>query len=276
MSVSMSGASRLRKGVADGLIWLFALAWLLPLLFAVWLAIHPLEFQTRFVWDAPVTLANFIEAWQSAPFARYMLNTALLVVMIAVVQMVLATLAAYALVRCQLKLAGVLFALILLQLMISPDVLIVQNYRTIAGFGLRDTLLGIALPSFASAFAVFLLRQTFKSIPLALEEAAIIEGASRWQILWTLYVPLAKPVYVAFALVSISSHWNDFLWPLVVTDSVESRVLTVGLQTFSAPDQGVQWALVAAATLMTSAPLLIAFLIFQRQFVQSFMRAGLK
>ena len=87
---------------------------------------------------------------------------------------------------------------------------------------------------------------------------------------------LAVVVYTAFALVSISFHWNNFLWPLIVTNSVESRTLTVGLQVFSSVDQGVDWSIITAATLLTSAPLLVAFLLFQRQFVQSFMRAGIK
>ncbi|WP_418903907.1 carbohydrate ABC transporter permease [Pantoea agglomerans] len=257
-------------------IWLAALLWFLPILVAVWVAIHPASDQGTFVLFSPLTLQNFIDAWHAAPFARYFLNTTLLVLMIVICQLVLATMAAYALVRFRLKFSGLLFALILLQLMISPDVLILNNYKTVGALGLRDTLWGIALPYLASAFAIFLLRQTFKSIPLVLEEAAIVEGASRWTILHRIYVPLAKPVYIAFALVSISFHWNDFLWPLVITDSVNVRPITVGLQLFSAPEQGVQWALVGAATLMTSLPLLVLFLIFQRQFVQSFMRAGIR
>ncbi|MEN5017419.1 carbohydrate ABC transporter permease [Erwinia sp. Eh17-17] len=257
-------------------IWLAALLWFLPILVAIWVAIHPASDQGTFVLFSPLTLQNFMDAWHAAPFARYFLNTTLLVLMIVVCQLVLATMAAYALVRFRLKFSGLLFALILLQLMISPDVLILNNYKTVGALGLRDTLWGIALPYFASAFAIFLLRQTFKSIPLVLEEAAIVEGASRWTILRRIYVPLAKPVYIAFALVSISFHWNDFLWPLVITDSVNVRPITVGLQLFSAPEQGVQWALVGAATLMTSLPLLLLFLVFQRQFVQSFMRAGIR
>ena len=94
--------------------------------------------------------------------------------------------------------------------------------------------------------------------------------------LWRVYVPLARSTYVAFALVSVSYHWNNFLWPLIVTNSVESRPLTVGLAVFGAPETGVDWAVINAATVMTMAPLLIAFLIFQRQFVQSFMRAGIR
>ncbi len=250
--------------------------WILPLLIAVWVAFHPVSQQARFSLFAPLTLNNFITAWHSAPFAQYFINTALQVMLIVTVQVVLATLAAYALVRFRLKGQGVIFALILLQLMISPDVLILNNYKTIGALGLRDTLAGIAMPYFASAFAIFLLRQTFKGVPRVLEEAAIIEGASRMRILWRIYVPLALPVYTAFILVSVSFHWNDFLWPLVITDSVTVRPLTVGLQLFSAPEQGVQWALISAATLMTSCPLLLMFLVLQRQFVQSFMRSGIR
>jgi sn-glycerol 3-phosphate transport system permease protein len=142
--------------------------------------------------------------------------------------------------------------------------------------GLVDSLLAIGLPYFASAFAIFLLRQTFLGIPKELDEAARVEGASALQILWRVYVPLARPVYTAFALVSVSFHWNNFLWPLVITNSVSARPLTVGLQVFSSVDQGVDWSIITAATLMTSAPLLVGFLLFQRQFVQSFMRAGIK
>ncbi|HEY0525964.1 MAG TPA: carbohydrate ABC transporter permease, partial [Stellaceae bacterium] len=113
-------------------------------------------------------------------------------------------------------------------------------------------------------------------VPKELDEAARVEGANALQILWKVYVPLARPVYVAFALVSVSYHWNNFLWPLIVTNSVEARPLTVGLQIFASVDQGIDWSIITAATLMTSGPLLIAFLLFQRQFVQSFMRAGIR
>jgi len=128
----------------------------------------------------------------------------------------------------------------------------------------------------ASAFGIFLLRQTFKSVPKELDDAAAVEGAGVLQILWHVYVPLGRSVYLAYALVSISYHWNNFLWPLIVTNTVNSRPLTVGLQVFSSTEQGVDWAIITAATLMTSGPLLLGFLLFQRQFVQSFMRAGIK
>jgi sn-glycerol 3-phosphate transport system permease protein len=256
--------------------WMLALLWILPLAYAVWTAFHPSEYSTRFALLAPLTLDNFRRAWEAAPFARYFLNTAMLVLMILTVQLVLGTMAAYAFARYEFRGKNVAFALVLVQLMIMPDILLVENYKTMARLGLVDTLLAIGLPYFASAFAIFLLRQTFMGIPKELDEAARVEGASAMQVLWRVYVPLARPVYTAFALVSVSFHWNNFLWPLIITNSVKARPLTVGLQVFSSVDQGVDWSIITAATLMTSAPLLIGFLLFQRQFVQSFMRAGIK
>lgn len=256
--------------------WVLGLLWVLPLVYAVWTAFHPAAFATRFDISAPFTLQNFADAWAAAPFPRYFLNTFLLVTMILAAQLVLATMAAYAFARFSFRGSEVMFALVLMQLMVMPDILVVENYATMNLLGLRDTLLAIGLPYFASAFGIFLLRQTFKTVPRELDEAATVEGAGVMQILWKVYVPLAKPIYIAFALVSVSTHWNNFLWPLIVTNSVESRPLTVGLQIFSSTDQGVDWSIITAATLMTSAPLLLAFLLFQRQFVQSFMRAGIR
>jgi sn-glycerol 3-phosphate transport system permease protein len=256
--------------------WLLALLWALPLAYAVWTAFHPAEFSTRFDLAAPLTLANFVNAWEAAPFARYFLNTVMLVTLILAAQLVLCTLAAYAFARYEFPGRDLAFALVLVQLMVMPDVLIVENYRTMSRLGILDSTLAIGLPYMASAFGVFLLRQTFKTIPRELDEAARVEGASALQVLWKVYVPLARPVYVAFGLVSVSYHWNNFLWPIIVTNTVNSRPVTVGLQVFSSTDQGIDWSIICAATLMTSAPLLVGFLLFQRQFVQSFMRAGIR
>ena len=256
--------------------WLLGLLWILPLAYAIWTAFHPREYSTRFVLTAPLTLQNFVHAWDAAPFARYFLNSFLLVTLTLVVQLVLCTLAAYAFARFSFAGRDVVFMLVLMQLMVMPDVLIVENYRTMSRLGLLDTVAAIGLPYMASAFGIFLLRQTFKTVPRELDEAARVEGAGFLTMLWKLYVPLAKPVYLAYALVSVSYHWNNFLWPLIVTNSVTSRPVTVGLQVFSSVDQGVDWSIITAATLLTSGPLLLAFLLFQRQFVQSFMRAGIR
>jgi len=256
--------------------WALALLWILPLLYAFWSAFHPREYAITFELFAPLTLANFKTAWNQAPFARYFLNTFILVTMILAAQFVLCTLAAYAFARFEFPGKNIAFVMVLLQLMIMPEVLIVENYVTMSKLNLVDTITGIGLPYMASAFGIFLLRQTFKTIPQELEDAARVEGCSRLQILWKVYVPLARPTYIAYGLVSVSHHWNNFLWPLVITNSVSTRPLTVGLAIFGAPESGVDWSIITAGTLLAVAPLLIAFLLFQRQFVQSFMHAGIK
>jgi sn-glycerol 3-phosphate transport system permease protein len=274
----MMVAADSRLGVALETIgaWMLGVLWLLPLLYAVWTAFHPAAYATHFDLFAPLTLKNLVAAWQAAPFARYLVNTVLLVTLILAAQFVLCTLAAFAFARLIFPGRDLLFAVVLLQLMVMPDVLLVENYHSLAQLHLADTILGIALPYLGSAFGIFLLRQTFLTIPQPLDDAARLEGCGLLARLWRVYVPLAKPTYIAYGLVSVSYHWNNFLWPLIITNSVTTRPLTVGLSLFATSDQGIDWSIVTAATLMTSAPLLVAFLLFQRQFVQSFMRAGIR
>ena len=144
--------------------WLLAILWVSPLLYAFWAAFHPPAYATTFDPLAPLTLANFEKAWGYAPFPRHFLNTVLLVTMILAAQLVLCTLAGFAFARFDFAGRDVAFALVLLQLMIMPEVLIVENYRTMSRLGLVDTLLGIGLPYMASAFGIFLLRQDRKSV----------------------------------------------------------------------------------------------------------------
>jgi sn-glycerol 3-phosphate transport system permease protein len=275
-----SQPSALSRGLHRLVAWsvasVLAFVWGVPFLYSIWTAFHAEKYSVDFKWNAPLTIGNFVKAWQAAPFALYFANTVILVVIVIIANFVLCTLVAYALVRYRFRWATPLFALIMVQLLITPEVLIVENYQTLAKIGLIDTILGIAMPYLASAFGIFLLRQTFKTVPKSLDEAAAIEGAGMWRILWNVYVPLAKPVYLAYGLVSVSFHWNNFLWPLIVSNSTASRPVTVGLSVFATVESGVDWSLVNAATLMTTAPLVIAFLIFQRQFVANFMRAGIK
>ena len=256
--------------------FVLAIVWGLPFLYSIWTAFHPEEYSASFVWDAPLTLKNFTEAWNAAPFLVYFINTLILIITILVANFILCTVVAYAFVRYKFRWAGFLFGFVMVQLLISPEILIVENYLTLSSIGMTDTIVGIALPYLTSAFGIFLLRQTFKTVPKSLDEAAQMEGANAWEVLWTVYVPLAKPVYLAYGLVSISFHWNNFLWPLIVTNSPEVRPLTVGLSIFATVESGIEWSLVNAATLMTTAPLILVFLFFQKQFISNFMRAGIK
>jgi sn-glycerol 3-phosphate transport system permease protein len=269
-------AARLAWLLDTGGAWLLAMAWVAPLLFALWAAFHDSHAALSFDWRAPLVLDNFRHAWEAAPWLNYFFNTVFLAMLILIGQFVLCTLAGFAFARFDFAGKSVLFMLVLLQLFVLPEILIVENYAMVGRMGLLDSTLGMALPYMASAFGIFLLRQSFMQIPRELEEAARIEGCGWFAVLWRVYVPAARPTYLAYALVSVATHWNNFLWPLIVTNSPSTRPLTVGLSLFAAPESGVNIAVISAATLMTVAPLLLAFLVFQRQFVQAFLRAGIR
>lgn len=220
---------------------------------------------------------NFAEAWSSGNFPLWYLNTILLCGGILIVQLITITMAGYAFARLDFPGRQLCFYLFLLQLMLVPPVLIVPNLVTLAGMGLYDSLIGVMAPYFASAFGVFLMRQTFKTIPRDFEEAAVVDGASPAQILWRVLVPLARPGLIAFSIVSVTAHWNEFLWPLMATTSPSNQVLTVGLASFArGAESASQWGVIAAGTFLVAAPLLIAFVLFQRRFVSSFVFTGIK
>jgi len=267
---------RLSRHLEAALALVVAVVWISPLVFALWAAFHDVTDAVNFHLLAAGTLDNFREAWAGAPWLRYFLNSFLLVTSVLIGQFVLCTLAGFAFAQIEMRGKDTLFVLVLLQLFILPEVLIVENYKVATTLGLVDTILGIGAPYMASAFGIFLMRQTFKQVPKELDEAARIEGCSLLGVLWRVYVPAARPTYLAYALVSISTHWNNFLWPLIVTNTEGTRPLTVGLSIFGAPENGVDISVISAATVIVIAPLVILFLVFQRQFVQAFLRAGIK
>jgi sn-glycerol 3-phosphate transport system permease protein len=255
---------------------LVALVWTVPYLWVLANAFlaEPVPGQ-----DLPrLSLEAFRTVLRAAPFGRYFFNSLMLVVGIVLVQCVTATLAAYAFARLKFPFQNVLFMLLLVQIVIPNDILIVPNYQTLSRFGALNTLQGIMLPFFASAFGIFLLRQTFKSIPVDFEQSAEIDGCGLWGKLRYVYVPMSVPAYVSFILVSVSTHWNDFLWPMIVTSSDTVRPMTVGLAIFATSfETGAQWTEVSAATFLVTLPLVLLFIAFQRNFVDSFtFSSGLK
>ena len=212
-----------------------------------------------------------------APFGRYYLNTIIVVVMILSVQVVTISLAAYAFARLKFKGRDIIFIFFLVQLLIPPQSIVVPNYHTISSLKLLNTKLAIGLVYFASAYGIFLMRQAFKAIPKEMEDSVRIDGGGGFTTIIHVLLPLAKPSLVAFAMVSISYHWNEFFWPLLVTDTIRARLLTVGLALLTqATESSPEWSLTMAATIIVIAPLLLAFIVFQKKFIQSFMHSGLK
>ncbi len=227
--------------------------------------------------SGPFGFANFVEAWKSGSFPLWYLNTVIMCGGILLVQLVTISMAGYAFARLRFPGRDLLFSAFLLQLLLIPPLLIVPNLATLVSLHLYDTLLGIMAPYFASAFGVFLMRQTFRAIPRDYEEAAMLDGASIAALIRHVLLPLARPGLVAFAIVSLTAHWNEFLWPLMAVSSPKNQVLTVGLASFaSGAEAGSAWGIVAAGTFLVAAPLLVLFLIFQRRFVSSFVLSGIK
>ncbi len=257
-----------------------ALLWMIPVLWAVVASFRPAsEVMSRGdVWfGSTVTFENYTRAWSLAPFAQYYVNTILMVLLILVVQLVTIVLGGFAFANYEFTGKKWLFFFILLQMMIPTSALLAPNFATIRQMGIFDTLLAIAIPYFGSAFGVFLMRQAFLDVPRDLVDAGVIDGCSWWQLILHIYLPPSLPALIAFGLSSVIWHWNEFLWPLVITNSDKSRPLTAGLVRFTQLGEiGAQWSLLSAATLMVIAPLFILFLIFQRHFVKSFLHSGIK
>lgn len=256
------------------------LLWLLPLVFAVLMSLRPqaegLTVGSVF-FASRITFDNYAAALSVAPWAWHAITSVIFVFGTLAVQLVTVTMAGYAFARMKFFGRGALLFIMLLQIMIPTAVLLVQNFATIRELGLFDTRWALMLPYWASAFGVLLLRQTFREVPRELEEAARIDGANLLQILFRVYIPLSVPAYVAFALVSISSHWNEFMWPFIVTRSEEVRPLTVGLnKLYSTTEVGALYGQLLAGTVIVIAPLVIMFMLFQRRFIQSFASSGIK
>lgn len=225
----------------------------------------------------PYVLSNFAEAWDSGHFALWYLNTTIVCFGILLIQCVTVSMAGYAFARLRFPGRNLVFALFLLQLLLPPPLLLVPNLRILVQLGLYDTLPGIMAPYCASAFGAFLMRQTFRQLPRDYEEAAMLEGATHLQLIRHVLLPLAAPGLAAFAVVSLSSHWNEFLWPLIAVSSPGQQVLTVGLASFaSGAEAGGQWGVVAAGTLLVAGPLLLLFVVFQRRIMASFAFTGIK
>lgn len=268
------------RKLADALTIAIAVVFLIPLVFTVLVSLRPeVEPVTQgsIFFGSEITLANYRRAFHIAPWGLHYINSVIFVAGTLAVQLFTVTGAAYAFARLKFFGRDALLMVILLQLMIPTGVLLVQNFRTIHTLGLFDTRIALMIPYWGSAFGVLLLRQTFREIPIELEEAARIDGANLLQVIRHVYVSNAIPAYLAFALVSVSSHWNEFLWPFIITRSEGIRPLTVGLnKLFQTTDQGAFYGQLMAGTLMVIAPLVFLFMLFQRQFIESFAQSGIK
>ena len=228
-------------------------------------------------WPDPATLDGVTRLLTGrAEFGRAILITLLAAVLILIGQLISSILAAYAFARVDFPGRQVLFWVYLSTLMIPPVVLVVPLYLMMTQAGLRNSFWSLVLPfAFASPYAIFLLREYFRGIPQELIDAARLDGANTLDVLVEIVVPLSKPIIATLTLITVVSHWNSFMWPLVVTSGSEWRVVTVATASLQSQFNG-NWTLVMAATTLALVPLLVLFLVFQRQFVRSITFSGFK
>lgn len=218
---------------------------------------------------------NYVSAWNSAPFGIYYFNSIFVALAATVLNIIFDVMMAFAFSKLTFPGRDKIFIAIIATMMIPYQVLIVANYLTIHSFGWINSYYALIIPWSATAFVIFLMRQSFNSIPNDLYDAAKIDGASSWRFLWTIAVPLSRPVIITGALLTFLGSWNSFLWVLIMTDTANMRTLPVGLQNFIINSGAIFNQLMAAAT-FTMMPVVIAFLFLQKYFVSGFFRSGIK
>ncbi len=233
------------------------------------LRIPPVWIPSKWQW------INYVKAWNAAPFGRYFFNSFFIAITTTIGEVFTTILAAYAFAKMRFFGKNVLFAALLGTLMIPGEMLLLPNYVTIARLGWLDHYEALIIPWLVSVFGIFLLRQFFRSIPDELQDAARIDGCSRFRFLFTIVVPLSRPAIFTVALFKFLGSWNAFLWVLIMTNRPEMRTVPVGLQVFSS-EIGTAYELLMAASVLAILPTLILFFFTQKQFIQGIARTGIK
>jgi ABC-type glycerol-3-phosphate transport system permease component len=226
----------------------------------------------RFVWS------SYPDAWRSLPFGRMYVNSIVTSVLIILGQIVTSCLGAYGLTQLRFRGRQLAFLFIISTMMVPIQTTFIPAYVIVSRLGWVDTYQALVVPFVASGFGVFLMRQAFLVVPPALVEAARIDGAGHWTILTRVLMPLARPAIITLAALSFTFHYNDFFWPLIVTNSAEMRTLPVGLATMILTEgsHGTQWNQVMAADVFTVVPLLALFVVLQRYLAPTSLTAGVK
>ena len=222
------------------------------------------------------TLANFPAAWNQAPFGHFYVNSLVYTLVSGSAKILQAVFSAYAFAFLRFPRKNLVFLLLLMALMIPDEFTVLPNFLTLANFGWTNTYQGLLLPGFVSAFGTFLLRQHFLSLPREVLDAARVDGAGHMRTLWNVVLPMSRPVLATLILLTAVQRWNDYLWPLIITNTAEMRTLAVGIALLFAKETGTQWGMVMAGTLYVVVPVLILFLLLQRHIIEGIAAGAVK
>ncbi|HEY4552439.1 MAG TPA: carbohydrate ABC transporter permease [Bacillaceae bacterium] len=250
----------------------------------LWMAISAIKTKEevfRFpptLWPENAQWHNFLEAWNAAPFSIYIFNSIYTAVAIVFLQVFCGALLAYAFTQFQWRGQNLLFGVVMATYMLPGAATYVPSYVILSKLNLIDSHGGLILSNMVSVFGIFLLRQAFLQVPKEMIDAARVDGAGEWKILWRILFPLTKPTFIIFALISFVQNYNNYLWPSLIIKSEKLYLITIGLRQFFIQDgaYGIQWPLVMAASTFTVLPLLILFFLAQRFFVRGITDGGLK
>ena len=271
-----------RPRTQDNYLWLHVLllvgsvVTLTPFGFMLLVSLWPkTAFLTREFPLDQITIQNYFETFRQIPFGRFYLNSLIVATSTVALQILTASLAAFAFARLRFWGRETIFLLYLATLMIPFQVTMIPNYIVIARFlQWRDTYQALILPSAFSAFSTFLLRQYFKGIPLDLDEAARMDGASSFRIWWQVIMPLSGPVLATLAIFNFQASWNDFLWPLIITSRETMRTIPIGLASFQGQYQ-TEWHLLMAGAVIALLPVLVIYVLGQNWFVRGITLTGM-
>lgn len=221
------------------------------------------------------TLANYARVLQSQPFLRYLANSAFVAVLAVGCNLVLSSLAAYALARIDFRGRGLVFGTILATMMVPFQLLLIPLYELALALGLHNSLLGLVLPHACTAFGIFFMRQAFLAVPRPLEEVALLEGVGRLRIWWHVMLPLVRPSLATLAVFGFVAVWGDFLWPLILIDEPSRFTLPLGVNRL-ASTFSMDWRLVAAGAVFSVLPILVVFGLSQRLFIEGAIKGAVK
>ncbi|MDF2670589.1 MAG: sugar transporter permease [Paenibacillus sp.] len=269
---------RTLKWATYAILVLLSLLWIFPVL---WTVLSAFKTKTELYsappvfWPSEFTLEHFVSAFAKGNFGTYFINSTIVTVTSTLLLLLVNAMAGFALAKYRFKGDTILLVGFISTLMIPLEVIMIPIFKVISALGLYNSLLGLIIPPAATPTGVFLMRQYLLTVPDELLEAARIDGAGEWRIFWRIIVPIAKPILSVLAIFSFMWRWDDFLWPLIVISDPSKYTIQLAISNFIG-EYNVDWGSLLAMSTITMVPVLVVFLIFQRQFVQGMVTSGLK
>ena len=275
----MQGGTRWGKGAGYVAMVVVSLVILVPLFWIVLTSFKEYDdIYTRPAqyWPTPATGGNYEDVTTRIPFFSYFKNSVILTAAISAAKIVLGVLSAYALSLLRFPGRNVLFLVILAALMVPNQITVISNYALVAQLGWRNTYQGIIIPLAGVAFGTFLMRNQFLSLPGEIIEAARLDGAGPMKLLWRVVMPMSWPTLVAFSLITVVNEWNEYLWPFLMADDEKVAPLPVGLTLLQNNDGITNWGPIMAGTVLAIVPVLVLFLLLQRQMIKGLTAGAVK